>query len=1225
MAARQDAAQAPPPAEGEGARGGVEVCPFDESLDGFAETVRAISELTAGEREPGFPDAEVERLASSVTFLREWRDFSYEPKGVSFTNGIESASSRDDIHNITLPQFSAASVPQVIQQEDRRDNTASCDFILFAGGNVWALDWCPELRDKHGSSVNCEYLAVAAHPPGSSYHKLGMPLIGRGIIQVWCVLTQPEEAHPMNAWNTSSCRGRPRKTPDGNNSFGSSCNPPKPRGRPRKRPITTSTDNLEPVVKRPRGRPRKYPLPIAKVEESSEKNKSQDCVLYDPLDASAVDPGGLPLAYASPTEKPVESTPRKGRGRPRKNPIVKLTGSSDTVLKEGICTQPSSTTALCTEPKRKRGRPRKYPVPSNSTSISGTTIEVGKDTTCQGVSDCNFDHTACTGSHANLSIVTVDAASTAICESKSRSQRGKGQHKKEPFPSALCRSLVSGVKACSMDSRVSISNDPMVSTESDLPSGQSNIVPVTTELCSVSMPIHILPEASNKRESSGRKRRGQSQKKSSTTRCLVASGANSPSTVSVTNSDKIEVLDNSDDEVIASNRGSIGSCQHDIEKCIVHLGVVSSDAASLAHVLCSADCKEESNTRTRRDGSRKKHVSTQQNHSTDIDDEEQKTQTTPNSSDHVASVKNCRQESCPRKGGRQPKQLSASNVSSSTSLGDETQTMESSSMCIAPNNHFSPVENPITTGSPRSEDMAIGTGYDGLKVNKSNAANVTADFSIENGRANEVVSVLKNSAIDGVEAAELAPCKDSREDVTVLNCIENSNFTPVPKDIALPRVVLCLAHNGRVAWDIKWKPPLLNQREQNSHLGFLAVLLGNGSLEVWEVPSPCMIQKIYSRSKVEGSDPRFVKLQPVFKCVKVKCGNRQSIPLTVDWSTSPHDMILAGCHDGTVALWNFSANLSSQDSKPFMCVSAESVPVRALSWAPYTSSEENMNTFVTAGEDGLKFWDLRDPYRPLWELTTAPRAVLSLQWLKSPRGIVISLEDGTLKFISLPTTANDTPVTGRPFSGTKTQGVSTYQLSEYLIWSVHASEITGCVAYCVVDGTAVHFQLTSRFWDKPPGKNCTPYFLCGSLSEEGKSIKIGSALQKSPLSNVPLGAKRGPKSCQDIVQVQHVEKEELHNIITDSGYSCTVDAELEDSQQDRRCEEQGTGAIVLAGPTEQENPDIRNSRDGESPKDTEGIPPRAVALHRVRWNTNKGSERWLCYGGAAGIIRCQRI
>ncbi|KAF0900121.1 hypothetical protein E2562_027444 [Oryza meyeriana var. granulata] len=75
------------------------------------------------------------------------------------------------------------------------------------------------------------------------------------------------------------------------------------------------------------------------------------------------------------------------------------------------------------------------------------------------------------------------------------------------------------------------------------------------------------------------------------------------------------------------------------------------------------------------------------------------------------------------------------------------------------------------------------------------------------------------------------------------------------------------------------------------------------------------------------------------------------------------------------------------------------------------------------------------------------------------RGIVISLEDGTLKFLSLSRIANDVPVTGRPFVGTKTKGVSTYQLSEYLIWSVHASEITGYAAYCVADGTTVCFDV----------------------------------------------------------------------------------------------------------------------------------------------------------------------
>ncbi|KAM0832516.1 hypothetical protein ACQ4PT_064850 [Festuca glaucescens] len=65
-------AMAAPPAPQEGHEGdnGVYVCLFDESLEEFSSAVRAISELAASEPEPSFPDAEVERLASSITFLR---------------------------------------------------------------------------------------------------------------------------------------------------------------------------------------------------------------------------------------------------------------------------------------------------------------------------------------------------------------------------------------------------------------------------------------------------------------------------------------------------------------------------------------------------------------------------------------------------------------------------------------------------------------------------------------------------------------------------------------------------------------------------------------------------------------------------------------------------------------------------------------------------------------------------------------------------------------------------------------------------------------------------------------------------------------------------------------------------------------------------------------------------------------------------------------------------
>ncbi|EEE56812.1 hypothetical protein OsJ_06404 [Oryza sativa Japonica Group] len=278
-------------------------------------------------------------------------------------------------------------------------------------------------------------------------------------------------------------------------------------------------------------------------------------------------------------------------------------------------------------------------------------------------------------------------------------------------------------------------------------------------------------------------------------------------------------------------------------------------------------------------------------------------------------------------------------------------------------------------------------------------------------------------------------------------------------------------------------------------------------------------------------------------------------------------------------------------------------------------SKENVNTFVTGGEDGLKFGDLRDPYRHLWELTTARRAVISLQWLKDARGIVISLEDGALKFVSLLRIANDVPVTGRPFVGTKTQGVSTYQLPEYLIWSVHASEITGYAAYCVADGTAVCFE------EKEPGRNRVPYFLCGSLSE-GTTIKIGIALPNSPLSNVPLETKRATKTCKDVAQLHVIEEGKL---LTNSECNCAINPSIRDGQQDEPDEGQETGAIVLAAPSMQENFGTSTSRGSESPENFEVFPPKAVAMHRLRWTMNKGSEKWLCYGGAAGIIRCQRI
>ncbi|KAL6125284.1 hypothetical protein ACLB2K_073343 [Fragaria x ananassa] len=286
-----------------------------------------------------------------------------------------------------------------------------------------------------------------------------------------------------------------------------------------------------------------------------------------------------------------------------------------------------------------------------------------------------------------------------------------------------------------------------------------------------------------------------------------------------------------------------------------------------------------------------------------------------------------------------------------------------------------------------------------------------------------------------------------------------STSCSVPKDVAVPRIIFCLAHHGKVAWDVKWCP--LNEHDSRCkhRLGYLAVLLGNGSLEVWEVPVPRAIEVIYSSSG-EGTDPRVVKLAPVFRCSILKSGDKKSIPLTVDWSASPpHDYLMAGYHDGTitlpapsegslsliqVAMWKFSASNASQDTRPLLCFSADTNPIRALSWAPVESNSDGANVIATAaaGHGGLNFLDLRDPFRPLWDIDHIPRFIYSLDWLSDPRCVLLSFDDGTMRLLSLMKVASDAPATGKPFAGTKQQGLHNLGCLPFAIWSVQVSRLT---------------------------------------------------------------------------------------------------------------------------------------------------------------------------------------
>ncbi|KAL3628329.1 hypothetical protein CASFOL_027375 [Castilleja foliolosa] len=398
----------------------------------------------------------------------------------------------------------------------------------------------------------------------------------------------------------------------------------------------------------------------------------------------------------------------------------------------------------------------------------------------------------------------------------------------------------------------------------------------------------------------------------------------------------------------------------------------------------------------------------------------------------------------------------------------------------------------------------------------------------------------------------------------------DANIPQIPIDVELPRLVLCLAHNGKVAWDVKWRPVNARHLESMHVMGYLAVLLGNGVLEVWEVPLPHTVKLVFPTSQ-EHIDPRFMKLKPVFRSSKLICGDKQSIPLTMEWSVSSlGDMILAGCHDGVVALWKFTVTDQLTETRPLLCFSAETGPIRTLAWAPIQSNPETANVFATAGQKGLKLWDIRDPFRPLREYPIQG-GIFGLAWLPHLRCLLGVIDDGTLWSLNLEKTASDIPVSGKSLTVTSRPGLSSFDCSSFSIWCA--------VAYCGEDGKTFCFLPNSRS-TKDPRRAGVYHYLCGSLLEEGPALVVASPSTNSSLSEkFPSMKKSRPK------------EEENTRVNQKIGQGCDNTIESISKQSE----------------------------------EVEKFPEKIVAMHRVSWNVNKGSYRWLCYGGAAGLVRCQKI
>ncbi|XP_074578632.1 uncharacterized protein LOC141835092 isoform X2 [Curcuma longa] len=1068
----------------------VDVAEFDYSVENFFAAMDKIGDLCGTSAKENFDARVIERFSSMVTFIKEWKYFYYDPKIINFT----SEQVKDLPKDIRLPQFSAASVPKMTRLPDETKQSDSNDFILHAGGLVWALDWCPRNQEQQGQEdckIKCEYLAVAAHPPTSAYHKIGVPLLGRGVIQIWCLLNCDEDneipkEHVKPKSGTGKPRGRPRKKPVEEKPTA-----PRPRGRPRKRPVSSSDEEYT------------YRRPKKKLLGTLDQNGLKDLSLLNPL--------ASPERSSAETSisETVTST-RKSRRGPKKNTL----GAVDLDNKE--------------EP------------PSISDGNVGTSDLVGYscvDSRCP--------------SSTNLSL-----SSSIMGTEQLMQPRRRGRPRKKPMPSASvsatsCLAIsTGGTVQCYLNEPGTVDVKELSVLCNSVIMTQDNALSLTEPLANSLSLCDSVPEKYNVTDTQP-KRRGRPRKK-------LAFSVPEPTGTSV---DKHAQSDNFASPSLAPSETEVTVPPYlsRLESCMT-VEIALSSSTEPHNKSTDAQCKEETIQPKSRGRLRKRPV-----------------------------------------------------------LKLDT---------------FIPVKCTVLT---KDTDETCGT------TNKYQEELNSVSFSIkqsgEENKKNEERYGFENLASSGF-------CRDQKlpDDCLPNQANHPENSTPLEKTIskeetvhpsiaqglALPRVVFCLAHNGKVAWDVKWRPATGNTAGKE-FMGYLAVLLGDGSLEVWEIPLPGMVKTLFTSKNEKGTDPRFLKLTPWFRCSMVKRGDRQSIPLSMEWSPAfPHDLILAGCHDGTVLVWKFSAQCSTQDARPLLCFVADSAPIRALAWAPEASHAENENVFVTAGNEGLKFWDLRDPYHPVCELNPIQRAILSLDWVKDHRCIVMALEDGTMRILSLCSAANDVPVTGKAFSGSKYQGLHSFSFSLFAIWSVHVSEFTGFAAYCGADGHTIRFQL-ARIVDKHPGRGRTPHFLCGSLLEEDGSLKIYTP-SPAPLQQVPVPQKKssnGLGTANRVIQLvsDNEQAEGAHSQISGDGAVPSVPSNSQ-APQIKATQKNGPGQMTNQSTRANKGQGLsvkNKTKNKGSEEEFQVFPPKILAIHRVRWNKNKGSQRWLCYGGAAGILRCQQI
>mmetsp|Transcript_2792 Transcript_2792/g.5361 ORF Transcript_2792/g.5361 Transcript_2792/m.5361 type:complete len:309 (+) Transcript_2792:1-927(+) len=227
---------------------------------------------------------------------------------------------------------------------------------------------------------------------------------------------------------------------------------------------------------------------------------------------------------------------------------------------------------------------------------------------------------------------------------------------------------------------------------------------------------------------------------------------------------------------------------------------------------------------------------------------------------------------------------------------------------------------------------------------------------------------------------------------------------------------------------------------------------------------------------------------------------------------------------GVIRVWEFSSSASlaaaaspsqlpqREGKKPCnvvaKCVFSErchdlNTPIRSINFSPY-----NPDHLASGGQDGfLRVWDIRDPYRPLYERRDALATMHKVQWLPSPymvltvnesQGAAVHLINSRVKRdIPMVSFSNeDIPISISMIRDTTLTNVK--KSEEKLVYRTAVGYSSGIIDVCAFSLGQISSKRMKRF-----------YFAASSLKlvykpNGGKTIDFPSAKELDPSGSVEL-------------------------------------------------------------------------------------------------------------------------